>query len=34
MARGLSHLDENLALIRQHYKGPVTVAEDLMCFEP
>jgi ribonuclease BN (tRNA processing enzyme) len=34
MARSLSHLDENLGLIRQHYKGPITVAEDLMCFEP
>ena len=33
MARSLSHLDENLALIRQRYKGPVTVAEDLMCLD-
>jgi ribonuclease BN (tRNA processing enzyme) len=33
MARSLSHLGENLALIRQHYKGPVTVAEDLMCLD-
>jgi len=33
MARSLSHLDENLVLIRQHYKGPVTVAEDLMCLD-
>ena len=33
MARSLSHLDENLALIRQYYKGPVTVAEDLMCLD-
>jgi ribonuclease BN (tRNA processing enzyme) len=33
MARSLSHLDENLALIREHYKGPITVAEDLMCLD-
>jgi ribonuclease BN (tRNA processing enzyme) len=33
MARSLSHLNENLALIHQHYKGPVTVAEDLMCLD-
>ena len=33
MARSLSHLDENLALIRQYYKGPVTVAEDLTCLD-
>ena len=33
MARSLSHLDENLALIHQHYKGPVTVAADLMCLD-
>jgi ribonuclease BN (tRNA processing enzyme) len=31
MARSLTHLDENLALIRQHYNGPITVAEDLIC---
>jgi len=34
MARSLSHLDENLALIRQHFKGPITVADDLMCLDP
>ena len=34
MARSLSHLDENVALIRQHYKGPITVADDLMCLDP
>jgi ribonuclease BN (tRNA processing enzyme) len=34
MARSLSHLDENLALIRQHYKGSITVADDLMCLDP
>ena len=33
MARSLTHLDENLALIREHYMGPVTVAEDLMCVD-
>lgn len=33
MARSLTHLDENLALIREHYKGPVTVAEDLTCVD-
>ena len=31
MARSLTHLDENLGLIREHYRGPVSVAEDLMC---
>jgi hypothetical protein len=33
MARSLNVLDENLALIRQHYKGPITVADDLMCLD-
>lgn len=33
MARSLGHLEENLALIRQHYTGRTTVAEDLMCFD-
>jgi len=33
MARSLSRLDENLALIREHYKGPITVADDLMCLD-
>ncbi|MFA5957294.1 MBL fold metallo-hydrolase [Hyphomicrobium sp.] len=32
MARSLTHLGEDLALIRQNYKGPVVVANDLMCF--
>lgn len=31
MARSLTRLDESLALIRERYKGPVTIAEDLMC---
>jgi hypothetical protein len=26
-------LKENLALIREHYDGPIKVAEDLMCIE-
>ena len=33
MARSLTHLDENLALIRKDYKGPVIVAADLMCLD-
>jgi ribonuclease BN (tRNA processing enzyme) len=33
MARSLRHLDENLALIREHYNGPIIVAEDLMCLD-
>jgi ribonuclease BN (tRNA processing enzyme) len=33
MARSLGPLKENLALIRQHYTGPIIVAEDLMCVE-
>lgn len=31
MARSLNQLDENLALIRERYKGPISVAEDLTC---
>ena len=31
MSRSLTHLDENLAIIRKDYHGPVTVAEDLLC---
>jgi ribonuclease BN (tRNA processing enzyme) len=33
MARSLGPLQENLALIRQHYDGPTKVAADLMCFD-
>ncbi|MCW5701256.1 MAG: MBL fold metallo-hydrolase [Bradyrhizobium sp.] len=33
MARSLGPLQENLAIIRQHYDGPTKVAEDLMCFD-
>ena len=33
MARSLGATEEGLALIRQHYAGPVHIAEDLMCFE-
>jgi hypothetical protein len=33
MARSLGPLKENLALIREHYDGPIKVAEDLMCIE-
>lgn len=33
MARSLGPLQENLAIIRQHYDGPIKVAEDLMCFD-
>jgi ribonuclease BN (tRNA processing enzyme) len=33
MARSLGSLQENLAIIRQHYDGPIKVAEDLMCFD-
>lgn len=33
MARSLGALKDNLATIRERYKGKVTVAEDLMCFE-
>jgi ribonuclease BN (tRNA processing enzyme) len=32
MARSLGPLEEGLALIRQHYAGPIDVAEDLTCF--
>ena len=31
MARSLTGLDANIALVRAHYDGPVHVAEDLMC---
>jgi hypothetical protein len=31
MARSLRDLDANIALVREHYDGPVQVAEDLMC---
>ena len=31
MARSLTNLDENLARIREHFKGTIEVAEDLMC---
>ena len=31
MARSLKDLDANIALVRAHYDGPVTVAEDLLC---
>ncbi|CAN5507154.1 MBL fold metallo-hydrolase [soil metagenome] len=33
MARSLGPLQENLAIIRQHYDGPIKLAEDLMCFD-
>ena len=33
MARSLGDLDGNVARVREHYKGPVHVAEDLMCLE-
>ncbi len=33
MARSLGPLQENLALIKRHYNGPIKVAEDLMCVE-
>lgn len=33
MARSLHHLDDNLAHIREHYQGPIAVAEDLMCID-
>lgn len=33
MARSLDKLDANLALIGEHYKGPVEIAKDLMCFD-
>lgn len=32
MARSLGPSDADLALIRAHYHGPITVAQDLMCF--
>lgn len=32
MERSLADLDENLAAIREHYGGPVVVADDLDCF--
>jgi ribonuclease BN (tRNA processing enzyme) len=31
MTRSLAHLDDDLSIIRQHFKGPVTVADDLTC---
>lgn len=33
MGRSLGPLKNNLALIRERYQGPTTVAEDLMCLE-
>lgn len=33
MARSLGPLQENLAIIKKLYDGPITVAEDLMCLE-
>lgn len=33
MARSLGPLQDNLALIRQHYTGPTRVADDLTCVE-
>ncbi len=33
MARSLAHLDQNIAIIKARYSGPVTVAEDLMCLD-
>ena len=33
MVRSLGPLQENLAIIRQHYDGPTKVAEDLICFD-
>ena len=33
MARSLGPLQDNLALIRQHYPGPTKVADDLMCVD-
>lgn len=34
MARSLATLPENLKIIRQHYKGRISVARDLECFAP
>ena len=34
MARGLKHLDDGVALVRERYKGAVVLAEDLACIEP
>jgi ribonuclease BN (tRNA processing enzyme) len=34
MARSLRNLDENLARVRAHFKGPILVARDLTCFLP
>ncbi len=34
MARSLAVMDDNLARIREHYKGKVVLAEDLMCVSP
>ena len=33
MSRSLSHLEENLAIIRKTFHGGIAVARDLMCFE-
>ncbi|MEM7083017.1 MAG: MBL fold metallo-hydrolase [Pseudomonadota bacterium] len=33
MARSLSTLDDNLAQVRKRYKGPITVAHDLLCID-
>lgn len=34
MARSLSNLPESIEIIRQHYQGKLSVAEDLACYSP
>ena len=34
MSRSLKHLDESLQIIKEEYKGPITLAEDLMILTP
>ena len=34
MARSLSNLDENVALVRRANSGDLSLAEDLACFRP
>jgi len=34
MARSLNRLERNKQLIRESYRGPLSVAEDLDCYTP
>ncbi len=34
MARSLRDIDDNVALVRERYKGDIVLAEDLACVRP